>query len=79
MSSARLCGAAAAKTAADFTVVDTVPTTQTIYVPPGHLAASNPFLLEAERIVRDAGDESLTAQASRARAGRLGTNAASAP
>lgn len=57
-----LCGAAAAKTAADFTVVDTVPSTQTIYVPQGHLAASNPFLLEAEHIVRQAGDAPLTAQ-----------------
>ena len=50
------------ETAADFTVVDTVPTTQTVYVPQGHLAASNPFLLEAERIVRDAGDTPLSAQ-----------------
>ena len=58
-----LCGVAAAKTAADFTVVDTVPSTQTIYVPPGHLAASNPFLLVAEHAVRNAGDESLTARA----------------
>jgi transcriptional regulator GlxA family with amidase domain len=58
-----LCGAEAAKTAADFTVVDTAPSTQTIYVPPGHLAASNPFLLEAERAVRQAGEGPLTAQA----------------
>jgi transcriptional regulator GlxA family with amidase domain len=57
-----LCGAEAAKTAADFTVVDTVPSTQTIYVPSGHLAASNPFLLEAEHAVRQAGDEPLTAR-----------------
>jgi transcriptional regulator GlxA family with amidase domain len=56
-----LCGPEAAKTAADFTVVDTVPTSQTIYVPPGHLAASNPFLLEAEHIVRQVGEETLTA------------------
>jgi transcriptional regulator GlxA family with amidase domain len=57
-----LCGADAAKTAADFTVLDTVPSRQTIYVPQGHLAASNPFLLEAERVVRQAGERSLTAQ-----------------
>jgi len=57
-----LCGAEAAKTAADFTVVDTVPSTQTIYVPPGHLAASNPFLLEAERLVRQAGAAAMTAR-----------------
>jgi transcriptional regulator GlxA family with amidase domain len=57
----KLIGAEAAKIAADFTVVDTVPTAQTVYVPQGHLAASNPFLLEAERIVRDAGDTPLSA------------------
>jgi transcriptional regulator GlxA family with amidase domain len=57
-----LLGPDAAKTAADFTVVDTAPSTQTIYVPPGHLAASNPFLLEAERIVRQAGEAAMTAQ-----------------
>jgi transcriptional regulator GlxA family with amidase domain len=55
-----LLGPEAAKKAADFTVVDTVPSTQAIYVPPGHLSASNPFLLEAEHIVRQAGDAPLT-------------------
>ena len=50
-----LLGPEAAKKAADFTVVDTVPSTQAIYIPPGHLSASNPFLLEAEHIVRQAG------------------------
>jgi transcriptional regulator GlxA family with amidase domain len=58
----RLIGPQAAKTAADFTVVDTVPTSQTVYVPPGHLAASNPFLLEAEHIVREAGETAMTAR-----------------
>ena len=57
----KLLGPEAAKTAADFTVVDTVPTAQTVYVPQGHLAASNPFLLEAERVVRDSGEAPLTA------------------
>ena len=57
-----LCGGDAAKNAADFTVVDTTPSTQTVYVPPGHLAASNRFLLEAERMVRQAGDAPLTAR-----------------
>jgi transcriptional regulator GlxA family with amidase domain len=56
-----LCGPEAAKTAADFTVVDTVPSTQAIYIPPGHLSAANPFLLEAERVVRQSGDAPLTA------------------
>ena len=55
-----LCGPEAAKTAADYTVVDTVPATQAIYIPQGHLSAANPFLLEAEHIVRQAGDEALT-------------------
>lgn len=55
-----LYGASAAKIAADFTVVDTVPSTQSTYVPPGHLAASDPFLLKAEHIIRQAGDAPLT-------------------
>ena len=57
-----LCGDDAAKMAADFTVVDTTPSTQTVYIPPGHLAASNQFLLEAERAIRQAGDAPLTAR-----------------
>lgn len=55
-----LLGPEAAKKAGDFTVVDAVPSTQAIYIPPGHLSASNPFLLEAEHIVRQAGDAQLT-------------------
>jgi transcriptional regulator GlxA family with amidase domain len=46
-----LCGINAARLAADFAVVDMMPA-QAVYVPTGHLAASDPFLLEAERIVR---------------------------
>ncbi|MGJ0507452.1 MAG: GlxA family transcriptional regulator [Methylocystis sp.] len=62
-----LCGAEAAKKAADFTVVDTVPTTQNVYIPPGYVTASNSFLLEAEHIVRQAGDGPITsAQLARA-------------
>lgn len=57
-----LCGAEAANLAADFTVVDTAPSTQARYIPQGHLAASNPFLLTAEHIVRQAGEAPLTAQ-----------------
>jgi transcriptional regulator GlxA family with amidase domain len=55
-----LCGAEAAKKAADFTVVDSVPSTQTIYIPPGYLVASNSFVLEAEQAVRQAGEGNLT-------------------
>jgi len=47
-----LCGSEAARIAADFAVVDTTPSSQAVYIPIGHLAASNPFLLEAERAVR---------------------------
>ncbi|PPD42673.1 MAG: AraC family transcriptional regulator [Methylocystis sp.] len=62
-----LCGGEAAKKAADFTVVDTASSTQTIYIPPGHLTASNPFVLEAEHVVRQAGDAPMTsAQLARA-------------
>lgn len=57
-----LCGAEAARTAADFAVVDTTPSTRAVYVPPGHLAASNPLLLEAERIARHAGEGHLSAR-----------------
>jgi len=55
-----LCGADAAKRAADFAVVDTAPSTRSVYVPPGHLAASNPFLLEAEHAVRQNGEDIVT-------------------
>ncbi len=58
----RLFGPEAAKVVADFTVVDTAPNSQAVYVPPGHLAASNPFLLEAEHIVREASAAPMTAQ-----------------
>ncbi|MFG1345492.1 helix-turn-helix domain-containing protein [Xanthobacter autotrophicus DSM 431] len=47
-----LCGTEAARIAADFAVVDTTPSSQAVYIPAGHLAESNPFLLEAERAVR---------------------------
>lgn len=57
-----LCGAEAARIAGDFTVVDTVPSTQAVYIPPGHLAASNPFLMEAEHAVRRAGEKPLSAR-----------------
>lgn len=57
-----VCGDDAAKKSADFTVVDTAPSTQTVYIPPGHLAMSNKFLLEAERVIRQVGDAPLTAR-----------------
>jgi transcriptional regulator GlxA family with amidase domain len=57
-----LCGHEAAKTAADFAVVDTAPSTRSVYVPLSHLSAANPFLLEAEHMVRIAGEDPVTAQ-----------------
>lgn len=66
-----LCGAEAARIAADFAVVDTAPSTQAVYIPAGHLAASNPLLVEASQIVRQSAKRSLTA---RDLARRLGTS-----
>ena len=57
-----LCGADAARLAADFAVVDTAPSSQAVYIPPGHLAASDPFVVDAERAVRLAVNQSLTAR-----------------
>jgi transcriptional regulator GlxA family with amidase domain len=57
-----LCGADAARVAADYAVVDTAPSTQAVYVPAGHLARSDAFLMDAERIVRHAGEASLSAR-----------------
>lgn len=57
-----LCGDDAAKTAADFAVVDTAPSTRSVYIPLSHLSAANPFLLEAEHFVRIAGEDPVTAQ-----------------
>lgn len=56
-----LCGAEAARIAADFTVVDTAPSTHAHYIPPGHLAASNPLVIEAEHVVRQSGSTPLGA------------------
>lgn len=42
----------AARTAADFAVIDTAPLAQSVYVPPGHVRARDPFLVAAEIAVR---------------------------
>lgn len=57
-----LCGADAARTAADFAVVDTAPSSQAVYIPASHLNASSPFLVEAEHIIRQSADRLLTAR-----------------
>lgn len=57
-----LAGAQSARIAADFAVVDTVPKSQSIYVPQDYLMATDPFLAEAEQIVRHALNRRLIAQ-----------------
>ena len=58
-----LAGPLAARIAADFAVVDTVPLTQAVYVPTGHVAAADPFLIKAEQCVRQMHDKTLSAVA----------------
>jgi len=56
-----LAGPEAARLAADFAVVDAVPLAQAVYVPTGHVAAADPFLIKAEQSVRQQHDRSLSA------------------
>jgi PAS domain S-box-containing protein len=57
-----LCGDAAARIAAEFTALDASSNEHSVYQPTGYLSGLNPFLVEAERIVRQAGDKHLSAQ-----------------
>ncbi|MGS2717937.1 helix-turn-helix domain-containing protein [Eionea flava] len=50
----RLAGAEAAKVIADFSVIDTMPKSQNLYVPEGYQTAKNPFLAKAEYAIRKA-------------------------
>jgi PAS domain S-box-containing protein len=56
------CGDEAARIAADFTVDVLDPAARQAHVPNIHAANANPFLSEAERIVRQAGGTQLSAQ-----------------
>lgn len=56
-----LTGAEGARLAADFAVIDTAQLAQTVYVPQGHVAAGDPFLVLAEQVVRQARDQRLSA------------------
>ncbi len=56
-----LCGETAARIAADATAFDGGSGQDAAYVPTGYLAGANPFLIEAERIVRQAGERALSA------------------
>jgi transcriptional regulator GlxA family with amidase domain len=58
-----LAGPEAARITADFAVVDAVPLSQSVYVPAGHVAAADPFLIKAEQAVRQLQDQSLSAVA----------------
>jgi transcriptional regulator GlxA family with amidase domain len=58
----QLCGDEAARMAGDIAVVDTTPSSQAAYLPAGHLAEADPFLLEAERAVRHARGRRVGAQ-----------------
>ncbi len=55
-----LCGEAAARVAAEFTVLDTATSELAIYQPNGYLSSLDPFLVEAERIVRRTSDNPLS-------------------
>jgi len=55
-----LAGNDAANRAADFAVVDTVPCTQDRYIPQGHLMSVDPFLYDAERIMRENMDQPIS-------------------
>jgi transcriptional regulator GlxA family with amidase domain len=55
----RLCGAEAARLAANFAVVDTTPSAGAVYNPLGYLNPSSAFLAEAERLVRHAGAKNI--------------------
>jgi transcriptional regulator GlxA family with amidase domain len=57
-----LCGADAARLAADFAVIDTAPLSQAVYVPSGHVAAADPLVLAAEKIIRQNGEKPMTAR-----------------
>ncbi len=47
-----LAGHEVANRVADFAVVDTMPNTQNKYIPQGHLMSADPFLIEAENLIR---------------------------
>ncbi len=57
-----LAGTEVAKLMADFSVVDTVPKSQNLHVPPGYLISIDPFLAEAEYAIRKAHYQHMSAQ-----------------
>lgn len=57
-----LAGRDAARASADFTIVDTIPSTQAAYIPTGFALSDDPLLARAERFIRHAGSEGMTAR-----------------
>lgn len=51
----QLAGPEAARLAADFAVIDNTPLTQTVYAPQRYMSQRDPFLIDAEQAVRQAG------------------------
>lgn len=58
----RLCGAEAARAAADFAVVDTAPSAGAAYVPIGYLSRTGHLLADAEHVIRHAGRQRIGAR-----------------
>ncbi len=58
---ARLAGSGAARATADFTIVDTVPSAQSAYIPTDFALSNDPLVGEAERLIRHAGSRGMTA------------------
>lgn len=58
----QLAGIETAKVVADFSVVDSVPKSQNLYVPEGYQTSKNPFLEKAEYAIRKAHYQSVSAR-----------------
>jgi transcriptional regulator GlxA family with amidase domain len=58
----RLVGPEAAKTAADFTIVGAISSSQLNYVPKGHVAAVNSIVVDAENILRETTNLAMSAK-----------------
>lgn len=56
----KLAGINTAKVVADFSVVDTIPKSQNLYVPEGYQIAKDPFLTKAEFAIRKAQYQSMS-------------------
>ncbi|MGH1428649.1 MAG: GlxA family transcriptional regulator [Arenicella sp.] len=57
----KLAGINTAKVVADFSVVDAIPTSQTLYVPEGYQSSQDPFIAKAEYAIRKAHYQTMSA------------------